>query len=100
MNAATKRKRVTEAIRAEQRVAKALSHEIHGYAERPFRERQSSEDLARYLTSRGFKVEFPWKNIPTAFRAIRGTGKPAIGMLGEYDALPNCGAADGSWGHG
>ncbi|HAA74740.1 TPA: hypothetical protein DCE37_06450 [Candidatus Latescibacteria bacterium] len=100
MNAATKRKRVTEAIRAEQRVAKALSHEIHGYAERPFRERQSSEALARYLTSRGFKVEFPWKNIPTAFRAIRGTGKPAIGMLGEYDALPNCGAADGSWGHG
>ena len=48
----------------------------------------------------GFKVEFPWKNIPTAFRASWGSGRPAIGMLGEYDALPNCGAAEGSWGHG
>lgn len=100
MNARTKKNRVNEALRAESRAAKALSHEIHGYAERPFRETHSAETLARYMTSRGFKVEFPWKNIPTAFRAIRGTGKPSIGMLGEYDSLPNCGAADGSWGHG
>jgi len=100
MNATTKRKRINDAVKAEQLAAKALSHEIHSYAERPFRETKSAETLARYLTSRGFKVEFPWKNIPTAFRAIRGTGKPSIGMLGEYDALPNCGAADGSWGHG
>lgn len=100
MNTTTKKKRVTEAVRAEQSAARALSHEIHGYAERPFREGKSAETLARYLTSRGFKVEFPWRNIPTAFRAIRGTGRPTVGMLGEYDALPNCGAADGSWGHG
>ena len=100
MNARTKKKRVDEAIRSETRTARMLSHEIHGYAERPFRETKSSEALAKYLSSRGFEVAFPWRNIPTAFRAVRGTGKPAIGMLGEYDALPNCGAADGSWGHG
>lgn len=100
MNAKTKRKRVTEAVRAEQSAARKLSQEIHGYAERPFREERSAEALANYLDSRGFTIEFPWKNIPTAFRAIRGTGKPSIGMLGEYDALPNCGAEDGSWGHG
>ena len=100
MNARTKKNRVTEAIRAEQRAAKALSHEIHSYAERPFKETHSAKALSRYLTLRGFKVEFPWKNIPTAFRAIRGSGKPSIGMLGEEDARPNCGAADGSWGHG
>ncbi|MEE2753495.1 MAG: hypothetical protein VX910_05890 [Candidatus Latescibacterota bacterium] len=100
MKARTKKKRVDDAVRAEQRTAKALSREIHAYAERPFRETQSAAALASYLTSRGFKVEFPWKNIPTAFRAIRGAGKPTIGLLGEYDALPNCGAADESWGHG
>ena len=100
MNARTKKKRIDEAVRAEQRAAKALSREIHSYAERPFRETKSSQTLANYLASRGFTIEFPWKNIPTAFRAIRGTGRPTIGMLGEYDALPNCGAADSSWGHG
>ena len=100
MNAKSKKKRVDDAVRKESRAAKALSHEIHGYAELPFRETQSARILADYLGSRGFKIDFPWKNIPTAFRAIRGTGKPSIGMLGEYDSLPNCGAADGSWGHG
>ena len=100
MNARTKKKKIDEAVRSEQRSKKAASREIHTYAERPFRETQSAAALGDYLTARGFKVEFPWKNIPTAFIAIRGTGKPSIGMLGEYDALPNCGAADGSWGHG
>ena len=100
MNARTKKKRVDDAVRAEQRTAKALSHEIHGYAERPFRETRSAETLANYLTSRGFKVEFPWRNILSAFRFNRVTGKPSIVMLGEYDAVPKCGATDGSWGHG
>ena len=100
MNRTTKKNRVEAAVKAENTAARKLSHTIHGFAERPFRETQSAEVLADYLDARGFTVEFPFKNIPTAFRATRGTGKPAIGMLGEYDALTNCGAADGSWGHG
>ena len=100
MNARSKKTRVEKAVRVEARRAKALSHEIHGYAERPFREVESSKTLAAYLEDRGFKVEFNLKNIPTAFRATWGSGKPAIGMLGEYDSLPNCGGDEGTWGHG
>ncbi len=96
----TKKARVTKAVSAEARKARALSAQIHAWAERPFREVESSRTLADYLAGHGFDVEFPFKKIPTAFRATWGSGKPAIGMLGEYDALPNCGADEGAWGHG
>lgn len=100
MNAKTKKSRVDQAVKSQSRRAFDLSRRIHGWAERPFREYESSKALAAYLQENGFRVEFPFKNIPTAFRAIWGKGKPVIGMLGEYDALPNCGAAEGTWGHG
>ena len=100
MNAKTKKSRVDKAVQAEAVAARAISRQIHAWAERPFREVQSSQRLADYLRENGFEVEFPFKNIKTAFRATWGKGKPAVGLLGEYDALPNCGAADGAWGHG
>ena len=33
--------------------------------------------------------------MPTAFRATYGKGKPSIGLLAEYDALPGVGHACG-----
>ncbi|MDA0708957.1 MAG: hypothetical protein O3B73_01955 [bacterium] len=100
MNASTKKTRVESAVKEQAREAIDLSRRIHNWAERPFQEHQSSQALAKYLEQNGFLVEFPFKNIPTAFRATYGKGKPVIGLLGEYDALPNCGAAEGTWGHG
>ena len=95
-----KKERVERAVRAQARSGEKLSLAIHGFAERPFREVQSSRAVADYLEGHGFTVEFPLKKIPTALRATKGRGKPVVGMLGEYDALPNCGAGDGEWGHG
>ena len=100
MDAKTKKARVDEAVKAQSRRAFDLSRQIHAWAERPFRECESSKALAGYLEGHGFRIEFPFKNIPTAFRATWGMGDPAIGMLGEYDALPNCGTEEGTWGHG
>jgi len=100
MNAKTKKMRIDKAVQAQSKRAWELSQKIHGWAERPFRETQSSQALATYLEESGFTVEFPFKNIPTALRATWGKGTPTIGMLGEYDALPNCGAKEGTWGHG
>jgi aminobenzoyl-glutamate utilization protein B len=40
------------------------------------------------LQSEGFKVERGVAGIPTAFTATFGEGKPVIGIMGEYDALP------------
>jgi aminobenzoyl-glutamate utilization protein B len=40
------------------------------------------------LQENGFSVEAGVAEIPTAFVASYGTGKPVIGILAEYDALP------------
>ncbi len=65
-----------------------LSDEIWAYAEIAFQEYKSSKALADLAESHGFKVERGAAEMPTAFVASYGSGKPVIGVLGEYDALP------------
>ena len=100
MNVRGKKSRIDKAVQAQARQASEISRQIHAWAERPFREVQSSQRLAEYLGENGFAIEFPWKKIPTAFRAVWGKGKPVVGLLGEYDALPGCGVEESAWGHG
>ncbi len=65
-----------------------LSDQIWAYAEPAFQETKSSKALADYAEANGFKVERGVAEIPTAFVATYGSGKPIIGILGEFDALP------------
>ncbi|MBD3617555.1 MAG: amidohydrolase [Gracilimonas sp.] len=65
-----------------------LSDEIWSHAEIAFKEDHSSEALASYAESRGFRVTRGVGEIPTAFVAEYGSGEPVIGILGEFDALP------------
>jgi len=58
------------------------------YAEIGFKEFQSAKALTNVLKAEGFAVEEGVAGIPTAFVASWGEGKPIIGLLGEYDALP------------
>ena len=66
----------------------ALSDQIWGFAEIAMRETKSSKVLADYAEAQGFKVTRGVAEIPTAFIAEFGKGKPIIGVLGEFDALP------------
>jgi len=65
----------------------AIQKQIHCYAEPGYQEYKSSEALAKQLEDNGFTVERGVAGIPTAFVATFGSGKPVIGLLGEYDAL-------------
>jgi aminobenzoyl-glutamate utilization protein B len=65
-----------------------MSDQIWGYAEIAMREHQSAKLLADYAEAQGFKVTRGVAGIPTAFVAEYGSGKPIIGILGEFDALP------------
>ncbi len=65
-----------------------LSDKIWGFAELGFEEYKSSELLVNTLKEEGFQVKESIADIPTAFVATYGMGKPVIGVLGEYDALP------------
>ena len=66
----------------------ALSDQIWAYAETALRETRSSQALADYARAQGFTVQLGVADLPTAFVASYGTGRPIIGILGEYDALP------------
>jgi aminobenzoyl-glutamate utilization protein B len=66
----------------------ALSDQIWGYAETALRETRSSKVLADYAEQQGFEVKRGVAGLPTAFVASYGQGRPIIGILGEFDALP------------
>jgi aminobenzoyl-glutamate utilization protein B len=72
-----------------------LSRAVWGYAEVGLREHRSAAAQADYLEREVFTVERGVAGMPTAFVASftsstsgGGAGKPVIGFLGEYDALP------------
>ncbi len=65
-----------------------LSDQIWTFAETAYKEHQSAKVLADYAEAQGFNVERGVADIPTAFVASFGSGKPVIGILGEFDALP------------
>ena len=67
-----------------------VSDAIWSYAELGLEEYKSSKLLADTLEDAGFQVARGVAGMPTAFVASwsRGTSKPVIGFLAEYDALP------------
>ena len=86
-----------------------LSDKIWSYEEIAFQETQSAEALKTYARQQGFRVTENIGDLPTAFTAEFGSGKPVIGILGEFDALPGLSQAtvptkqplnEGSAGHG
>ena len=66
----------------------ALSRRIWEFAELGYHENKSSKLLQDELRAAGFKVTAGVAGAPTAFVAEWGTGKPVIGLMGEFDALP------------
>ncbi|MCJ7608232.1 amidohydrolase, partial [Candidatus Bathyarchaeota archaeon] len=64
-----------------------LSDKIWDLAELGLQELKSSALLAGELEMNGFRVQRGVAGMPTAFTATYGTGKPVIGIMGEYDAL-------------
>ena len=67
---------------------KDVNRKIWNYAEVGLAETRSSKLLQQHLKDNGFKVKNGVAAMPTAFVASYGSGKPVIGILAEYDALP------------
>lgn len=65
-----------------------VSKQIWQFAETGYQETKSSALLQQQLKSAGFAVKAGVADIPTAFVASYGSGKPIIGIMGEFDALP------------
>ncbi|MGB5237292.1 MAG: amidohydrolase [Flavobacteriaceae bacterium] len=106
------KKEIISSVDSKQEELIQLSDAIWAHAETAFQEAESSKLLADYAEANGFKVERGVAGMPTAFVATYGSGKPVIGILGEFDALPgisqkaqptkeplNAGAAGHGCGH-
>lgn len=65
-----------------------IALQIWDWAEVGFKEYKSTALLQKELQQQGFRIDTGVAEIPTAFVATYGQGKPVIGILAEYDALP------------
>jgi len=70
---------------------KTTALQIWDFAEVGYKEVKSAALHVQHLKDAGFTVETGVADIPTAFVASYGSGKPVIGILAEYDALPGLG---------
>ena len=68
-----------------------LAQQIWENPEEPFQETIAARLVAELLEQEGFQVERGAGRVPTALRAVWGHGSPVIGLLGEYDSLPQMG---------
>ncbi len=67
---------------------KKIALQIWNYAEVGYKEKKSSALLQQTLQANGFTVQSGVAEMPTAFVASYGSGKPVIAILAEFDALP------------
>ncbi len=104
------KKVATDAIDSKSKLISDTADKIWEYAELSLEEYKSCDLYCEVMEKEGFVVEKGIDNIPTAFSASFGNGKPVIGILAEYDALSGlsqkCGVAieepivPGGSGHG
>lgn len=78
---------ILSAIEAKREVLNATADFLWDHPETAFTEFESAKYLCDVLRKEGFTVEENIAGIQTAFTGTFGSGKPVIGILGEYDAL-------------
>lgn len=78
---------INQAIDQKKDMILDISNKIWDFAELPYEEIQSAALLCDVLRKEGFTVNEGVAQMPTAFTASFGSGKPIFGFLGEYDAL-------------
>ncbi len=103
------KERILESIDRRRDLLKNLSDQVWELAEVGDKEVGSAQLLAETLENQGFKVSRNTGDLETAFVAEYGSGGPVVGLLGEYDALPELSQAvsaqrkpleEGGAGHG
>jgi aminobenzoyl-glutamate utilization protein B len=103
------RARMLDSIEARRPDYSDVALQIWKFAELGYRESKSSALLQEKLAAAGFTVRTGVAEIPTAFVASYGSGRPVIAFIGEFDALPGLSQdavaerkpiQDGAPGHG
>lgn len=82
---------IRDAISRQKNSLTNLALKIHAHPELGFEETKACAWQISLLKRWRFEVTAPWAGMETAYRAIRGKGKPAFCFMAEYDALPGIG---------
>jgi len=92
------KKAIAREITSRQQRFWKISDAVWSYAELGLEEYRSAKLLTETLAAEGFAVETGVAGMPTAFVAEwkNGSGRPVIGFLAEYDALPMLSQKPGS----
>ena len=85
--AALKREAVAEIDRM-QTFTQQMVDQVFSYAELGFQEVETSKYLTSVLEKNNFRVERGVADIPTAWVATYGAGKPVIGFISDIDCIP------------
>ncbi|WP_227779105.1 amidohydrolase [Haladaptatus pallidirubidus] len=80
---------VFEDIESDRERLISMAQRIWETPELGLHEEQSVQVLIDRLKEEGFDIEVELGEMPTAFVASYGSGNPTVGILGEYDALPD-----------
>ena len=86
--AADDRDTVLQSIESRRATYADVAKQIWAFAEVGYQEQKSSALLQQQLRAAGFTVRAGVADIPTAFVASFGSGKPVVAIVGEFDALP------------
>ena len=81
-------RRILELVEEKKEQFITLSDAIWAVPELGLAEHRSAGLLIQALEREGFQVERGIDGIETAFVGTYGSGRPVIGLLAEYDALP------------
>ncbi|MDR2134922.1 MAG: amidohydrolase [Treponema sp.] len=93
--------RIKEAVGKHFDRAKGLCADLASHPEISGEEHESSAKFVGALKSAGYRLEYPYCGMKTAFRAVLENGEgPAAAILAEYDALPGIGHGCGHNLHG
>ena len=82
------KKEIHESIERRTKEYEDIAKSIWNWAELGYQEEKSSALLKETLSDEGFSIKSGVAEIPTAFVAEYGSGRPIIGILAEFDALP------------
>jgi aminobenzoyl-glutamate utilization protein B len=88
LDAADDRDTVLQSIESRRATYAGIAKQIWSFAEVGYQEQKSSALLQEQLRAAGFTVRAGVADIPTAFVAAFGSGKPVVAIIGEFDALP------------
>ena len=93
------KQQIIDFIENNKKIFTDLSDRIWENPELSLKEFKSAAIYEQVLEENGFKVEKNFDDIETAFTGTFGSGRPVIGILGEYDALSGLSQEKGALSH-